>query len=169
MLGDNQEKWPGLLFPVPDRREGKTDHCCDAQGVSCAHTDGHTCPGVTEVHLHYVLSHGTDMWDFSRNRKYMDYELDSKDVWKGVLWTSYRAELKYCHFAGCKPKYELPWLQRGWPHVISHGKTDFCPKGTKPKLQFDLVFFIQRTHHQFHWLLSDESMPCVNPEVKIQI
>lgn len=21
-VGDNQEKWPGVLFPVPDRREG---------------------------------------------------------------------------------------------------------------------------------------------------
>lgn len=72
----------------------------NAQGVSCAHTDGHTCPGVTEVYLHDVLSHGTDRWDFSRNRKYMDYELDSKDVCKGVLCSSYREELKYCHFAG---------------------------------------------------------------------
>lgn len=146
MLGDNQEEKPGLLFPVPARREGLTDHCSDCK----------------------VLSHSADLWDFSRNRKY-SYELDLKEVCKVFLCTSYWAELKYCHFAGCKPKHELIWLQRGWPHIIHHGRTDFCPKETKPKLQCDLFFFIQRTHCQFHWLLSDEFMPYIKSEEKIQI
>lgn len=33
----------------------------------------------------------------------------------------------------------------------------------------NLIFFIQRAHYKFHWLLSDEFMPYVNPEEKIQV
>lgn len=104
---------------------------------------------------------------FSRNKKY-NYELDSKDM-QGISVTSYWVEWKYCHFAGCKPKHELAWLQRGWPHVIHHGKTDFCPKKLNPNCNLILSFLYRGHITSFTALLSNAFMPCINPEVKIQI